>query len=174
MGAERHIAVTAAALGLMLAVPFFGSDYYSRLRSGADAVSAATQALDKPSGEYVVFINRALHTDSVNLAAWEGFFAEGKDDGLYNVFEDLTCTVADSDPAGFEMAKSFQSMLPENQMKLKAENVMLMLSKAEHGRFDVIVMSKETADTFAAERIAELTDADMLTVRQDGEGAAEQ
>ena len=68
------------------------------------------------------------------------------------------------------MARSFQSILPENQMKIRTENVILMLSKAESGRFDVIVMSKELADVYDAERIAELADADMLAVRQ-AEGA---
>lgn len=165
----RHIAVTAAALFLLLGVPFLNTDYFKRMRSGADAVTSASVAMDKPSGEYVVFINRSLHTDSANLAAWEGFFGEGRDDEIYNVFEDLSCTVADSDAAGLEMAKSFQSMLPENQMKINTENVILMLSKAEHGRYDIIVMSKELADSFQAERIAKLTDSDMLTVKQSEE-----
>ncbi|WP_294487770.1 hypothetical protein [uncultured Ruminococcus sp.] len=168
----RHVIVTAAALFLMLGLPFLNSDYYKRLRDGTDAVSSASTALDKPSGEYVVFINRSLHTNSANLAAWEGFFAEGRDEGLYNVFEDLHCTVAENDAAGLEMANSFRSILPENQMKVSTENVMLMLSKAENGRFDVIVMSKEIADMFGAERIAVMTDADMLTVKQaEGEEA---
>ena len=162
----RHIAVTAAALFLLLGVPFLNSDYFRCMRSGADAVTSASVAVDKPSGEYVVFINRSLHTNAENLAAWEAFFADGEDEGLYNVFEDLSCTVADMDPAGQEMARSYQSMLPENQMRVRCENVMLMLSKAENGRFDVIVMSKETADMFEAQRIARMTDADMLTVKQ--------
>ena len=169
-----HIAVTVSALTLMLGVPFVRSGYFSRLVSGADAASAATTALAKPSGKYVVFINRAMHTDSASLAAWEGFFSEGRDEGLYNVFEDLSCTVADIDYAGIEMAESFQSLLPENQMKIGTENVILMLSKAEHGRFDIIVMSQEIADSFGAERIAELTDADMLTVIQDREEEQDQ
>ncbi|MBR1862560.1 MAG: hypothetical protein IJ806_00530 [Ruminococcus sp.] len=165
----RHGAVTVLGLFILIGLPFFSSDYFKRLRNGEDAVSGATVALDKPSGEYVVFINRDLHTDSKNLSIWEGFFARGEDEGIYNVFEDLSCTVADSDPSGLEMARSFQSLLPENQMKVRTENIVLMLSKAENGRFDLIIMSRELAEVYKADRIAEQTGALMLTVSQEQE-----
>jgi hypothetical protein len=40
-----------------------------------------------------------------------------------------------------------------------------MISKAEQGRFDVIVMSKETAESFSAQTIPENTSALMLSVK---------
>lgn len=59
----RHVSVTAAALFLMLGLPYLTSDYYKAKSGGEDAVTAATEALDSPSGEFVVLINRQKHTD---------------------------------------------------------------------------------------------------------------
>lgn len=163
--AVRHIAVFAAAIALMLGLPFFTSDYYKARVSGSDAVTGASAALDAPSGEYVVLINKDKHTDESALSLWQEFFETGESEELYSVFEDLSCTVASSDAAGLEMAKSFQSRLPENQMSIKTEDGILMLSKAEHGRFDVIVMSKEFFDKNSGERIERKANAELISVK---------
>ena len=84
----------------------------------------------------------------------------------YSVFEDLSCTVSSGDPTGLEMAKSFQSRLPENQMKIRTEDGIMMLSKAENGRFDIIVMSKEFFDKNSAEAIAEKANALLIRVKE--------
>lgn len=161
-----HIAAVIAALFLLLGVPCLGSPAFKALISGdTDAVSGATVALDQPSGEYVVFINTSLHTDETALTAWQEFFETGESDDIYNVFEDISCTVASNDPGGLEMARSFMSRLPENQMKVRTEDVTLMLSKAESGRFDVIVMSKELAEACSAERIPDKTQAELIYVK---------
>lgn len=162
----RHFLVVGTALFLLIGLPFLRSDTFRRLKSGdTDAVASATVALDKPSGEYLVMINTSLHTDKQALAAWEAFFGRGETEGLYNVFEDLSCTVGTGDTAALEMARSFMSQLPENQMKVRTEDPTLMLSKAENGRFDVIIMSAETAKAFSAERVEKLTSAKLITVK---------
>ena len=46
--------------------------------------------------------------------------------------------------------KSFQSRLPENQMSVRLEDITLMLSKAQYGRFDVILMSREIYEASGA------------------------
>jgi hypothetical protein len=43
------------------------------------------------------------------------------------------------------MAQRLASRLPANQMKVRAEDGILMVSKAEVGRFDIMVLSDETA-----------------------------
>ena len=61
------------------------------------------------------------------------------------MFEDIICCVAENDTAGYTMAQSFQSRLPENQMVIHKEDGTLMMSKADIGRYDIIIMSKEAA-----------------------------
>ncbi len=164
----RHVLVVGTALALLIGLPLIRSGALSRLRGGkTDAVSGASEAIDKPSGEYIVIINTELHSDPAAFSAWREFFENGDSDGLYSVFEDISCTVASNDPAGLEMARSFMSRLPENQMTVRTEDPTLMLSKAEDGRFDVIVMSSEMADVFGADRVAERTSAEILTVREE-------
>jgi len=56
--------------------------------------------------------------------------------------------VAEGDAKGLEMAQSFQSKLPENQMKIKEEEAVLVVSRAEEGKFDILLMSKDFADSY--------------------------
>lgn len=161
-----HIVSAVMTVVLLMGLPLLLSGNIGLLfGKKADAVSSATKAVDKPSGEYVVFINTSLHTDETALKSWETFFETGDTDGIIDVFEDISCTVAESDKGGLEMAESFMSRLPENQMKIRTEDPTLMISKAEHGRFDVIVMSKETADILCAIGLPEKTSALMLSVK---------
>lgn len=143
----RHTGVVVLALVLLVGVPVYRTGYFQNQLSGADVISSATMIIDQPSGAYVVLINRDLHTNADNLATWEAFF-KGEEIGF--LFEDISCVVADSDAAGLELAKSFQSRLPENQMKIRREDITLLLSKAQYGRFDVIVMSKEMYEASGA------------------------
>lgn len=143
----RHAGVVIAALLLFVGVPVFRTGYFQNRLSGVDAVSSATMIIDQPSGAYVVLINRIRHPDAEKLATWETFFS-GEEIGF--LFEDISCTVADSDAAGLELAKSFQSRLPENQMSVRLEDITLMLSKAQYGRFDVILMSREIYEASGA------------------------
>ena len=148
MKAWKHILISVGALFLLLGVPFLRTGYaQSLLSGGADVVSSASVILDTPSGNYVVLINKNFHTNEETLATWEDFFA-GKE--IDYIFEDISCAVASGDGNGQTMAESYQSRLPENQMKLRQEDGTLLLSKAEHGKFDVIVLSKEFADASLA------------------------
>lgn len=148
MKVMRHIITVTAAVLLLFGVPVLATGYPQRVISGADAVSSATMIIDRPSGAYVVMINRAKHPNEENLATWEKFFRGEEIDFL---FEDISCVVADTDTAGLEMARSFQSRLPENQMKIRLEDVTLMMSKAGYGRFDVIVLSKEFYEAYRSD-----------------------
>ncbi|MBR2283894.1 MAG: hypothetical protein IJ874_05680 [Ruminococcus sp.] len=160
--ALRHIGIISAALVCTLGIPYLSTGHLQQVISGStDAVSGASVAIDQPSGDYIVMINPEKHSDEETLSQWRAFFT-GDDTPL--IFEDISCTSAANDPAGTEMAESFCSRLPENQMSLRTEDASLMLSKADCGRFDVIIMSAELADAFNAYSAAERAGAEILRI----------
>ncbi len=113
-----------------------------------DAVSSASIILDQPSGNYIILINRELHQDEDNLDQWITFFSGGE---ILYIFEDISCSVANADLSGLELAKSFQSKLPENQMQIITEDATLLMSRADEGLYDIIIMSAEFAETYSAQ-----------------------
>ena len=140
----QHAAADAAVLLTVLGLPVVSTDTGRALLKGSpDAVSSASVIIDKPSGEYVVLINRSLHPDEANLRLWEQFFTE-KDAPV--IFEDISCLTGLTDAGGRAMADSCRSRLPENQMTVQAIDTTLLLSKAEYGLFDVMILSKEIAE----------------------------
>ena len=141
----RHVIIVSAAVFLLVGLPVLGTGYLTRLISGVDTIASATVIIDQPSGEYVVLINKDLHPNAENFAVWEDFFS-GKEIGF--LFEDIRCTVADNDSAGLELARSFQSRLPENQMTLRTEDITLLFSKVHSGQFDVVLISREVYDAY--------------------------
>lgn len=138
----KHGAITLLGLALLFGTPFFAMGLYKTAGDDVDAVSSASVILDAPSCEYVVLINRNLHTNAEKLDQWITFFSGG-DAGV--IFEDISCAVADGDAGGADMARSLQSRLPENQMRIQKENGTLLLSRADFGKFDVILLSQEYA-----------------------------
>lgn len=155
--------IILAALFVLEGLPVLSTGYIQNKLSGVDAVSAATVIIDQPSGAYVVLINKDRHLNADNLETWQTFF-KGEEIGI--LFEDISCTVADMDVSGLDMAQSFQSRLPENQMTLRKEDITLMLSKASCGLFDVIMMSKEVYDAYGAAAITD--DEKMVIIEEEG------
>ena len=147
----RHVLIVAAGAVLLLGVPLARTGAFSRGAEEADAVSSASLILDAPSGEFQILINRALHTDPEALDEWVRFFGGDEDAGI--VFEDISCSTAIGDAGALELAKSLQSRLPENQMQIRTEDPTLLLSRAEAGRFDILIVSQEYADIFHAETV---------------------
>ena len=148
MKALAHILCVAITLGLLCGLCAWRQvDLVALANGGVDAVSSATAIQAAPSGNYTILINRSKHPDEEALNEWKTFF-EGGAIGL--IFEDVSCVAFTVDPAGVDMATSLQSRLPENQMTLRTDDAVLALSKAEHGVFDIIVMSDEAAQTFDA------------------------
>jgi hypothetical protein len=157
----------AAAIILVLGVPFLLSGKFALLMGqDYDMLSSATVIIDSPSGDYVVVINSDMHPKAENLETWTKFF--GGEEISY-IFEDISCVCASGDVGGIEMARAFQSRLPENQMKIKVEDGILMISKAEYGRFDVIVMSKEFAEAYAASTLSDNENNVIIRLRSDSE-----
>jgi hypothetical protein len=143
-----HTGIVLAGVFLLLGIPFFTTDYFKNLIHGdTDAVSSASVIIDQPSGEYLVLINRKLHTDEENLNTWIRFF--GGEEISY-LFEDISCSVASADTGALTMAQSFQSRLPEKQMRIQTEDASLLLSRADRGKYDIIILSKEFADSYDA------------------------
>ncbi|MBQ8987281.1 MAG: hypothetical protein IJ100_08640 [Lachnospiraceae bacterium] len=146
----RHIVVGLLSVIVLIGGPLYAAYGPSGAARG-DAVSSATVIIEQPSGAYVVLINKDRHPNKENLDTWTAFF-KGEEIGF--LFEDLSCLVADADAAGLELAKSFQSRLPENQMALRTENPTLLFSKAAYGEYDVILMSREAYDAYGAQTAA--------------------
>lgn len=144
MNLLKHIGIVIASVVILIGVPLWCSGgLHSLFSSDPDAVSSASEILESPSGNFVVMINKDFHPQDGTLKDWITFFEGG--DILY-IFEDISCSVAAGDTSGIEMAESFRSRLPENQMKIKSDDMMLLASRADHGLYDVIIMSKEFAD----------------------------
>ena len=136
---------------------------------GVDAVSSASVILDAPSGSYVVLLNEARHQRYDTSDQWERFF---KGESLV-IMDDVVCGVMEADAGGRQMADSYRSRLPENQMKVRAEDALMLLSRAQAGGFDVIVMSREFADAYRADTVCGLEGVRVIEVdRSAGEVAA--
>lgn len=162
----KHWIYRIVVLLAILGIPFFllgGENIFTI--NPADAVSSATSYTfdaDDLSGEYVVLINNTLHEKKGTIPVWVEFFS-GRDVPV--ILDDIHCLVADSDTAGREFAEICQARLPENQMKIKIENGLLLVSKAEYSRFDIIIMSKELAEAYSAYSIGENADITLVEVQ---------
>jgi galactitol-specific phosphotransferase system IIB component len=142
----KHTGIVLAGVFLLLGIPFFTTDYFRNLLCGdTDAVSSASVIIDQPSGEYIVLINRELHTDEENRNTWIQFFS-GEE--ISYLFEDISCSVAAADTGALTMAQSFQSRLPEKQMSIQIEDASLLMSRADRGKYDIIILSKEFAKSY--------------------------
>jgi len=146
------VTVVGALVASLLMGGFVAGVDYNTLFKPVDLVTSATEMIDAPSGDFDIFINRRIHTDPEVLGHWVEFF-KGNDVPL--IMEDVSCTVSTGDMAGLEMAESLASRLPANQMKIRVENGTIAISKAEYGRFDVIVLSAETADALDVSKLSQ-------------------
>ena len=132
---------------------------------GTDAVSSATLVLpDAPSGEFVILLNRLHHPDTVG--EWTAFFS---DEDVDVIFEDLSCLTAKSDTAGRELAMRFKARLAENQMSLKSIDGLLLSSRVQWGKYDVVILSKEAADAYDMEKLYEHEDICLIEISETGE-----
>ena len=164
----RPLAVLCA-LGLALLLPyrvFIGplSGLFSRL-GGVDAVTSASVIIDKPSGSYLVLLNADRHSKYGTADDWTRFFTG---ESLV-IMDDVDCQVIDQDAGGRQLAESYQSRLPENQMRIRDENGLMLLSKAERGGFDVIVLSREFADAYSAQTVFDQANVRVLQIGGEAE-----
>lgn len=146
-----HVLIIASALFLILGLPgiLHAKGLAAAFGEKTDAVSSASLNIpDKPSGEYLVYINKENHRDT--LQEWSAFFRE---EPVGVIFEDITCTVADSDAAGIEMAERYMARLAGNQMKIRREESALAASKLQWGKCDIFIVSSEMADVLHTETI---------------------
>ena len=161
-----HVLVLLVLLAAVLLVPyqvFIGPVTNLLPRSGADAVSSASVILDAPSGSFVVLLNGSRHQKYDNAGDWAAFL---RGESLV-LMDDVLCMVAGSDPAGSEMAESYRSRLPENQMKLRYEDGLMLLSRAQAGGFDIIVMSREFAEAHAARTVYDVPGVEVIEIGGD-------
>lgn len=162
MKALKHIGIVALGLFLCLVLPgLFYVDVGALVSGGLDAVSGASMELpDQPSGDFVVILNTSRHP--LTTEDWTAFFQE-REVGV--IMEDISCLAAASDAAGVQLAQRYQVRLAENQMKLTTENSLLVVSRAENGLYDVIVLSKEMADALDFSAVYARSDAEIITIK---------
>ena len=136
-----HLTLSLTAVFLLAVAPCLYT--LDSLRGNApDAVSGASIRLpDKPSGDYIILLNRSLHESTVE--EWTAFFRDGE---LNVIFDDISVLAAKADTTAVKMAERFRAQLPENQMNLRTEDPVLLASKAENGCIDAAIFSKEMAD----------------------------
>ena len=157
-----HIGAVLLALFVTLGLPTLAYIDLSTVFGGsdADAVTRASMELpEQPSGNFVILLNREKHPDSLN--DWSDFFLEQP---VGVIMEDVSCTIPEGDAGGLELARRYQARLAENQMELREENGLLVVSKAENGIFDVIVLSKEAAEAWNYSGVYARADALVLNV----------
>lgn len=160
MKAGKHIMIVLTALFVLLGLPAL---YYASTGAGEayDSVSgASTEAPEQPAGSFLVLMDRTKHPDT--LEAWKDFFS---DQPTEVIMEDVACMTVQGDTAGQQLARRYQARLAENQMTVRAENPILVASRAENGLFDVIVLSQEAADTFQFHTVFDDSDVAVLPVK---------
>ena len=160
----KHIAVCLAGIALLIAAPFALAGGLSVFSQDTDAVSSASVIIDKPTGSYTVLINRGRHKSESDLAAWHEFFSGGD---FRIIFDDIECVTLSGDTGALTLAQSFMSRLPENQMKVTAADAVLTLSKAENGRFDMMIVSAEAAKKYGIEDIYKGKNVDVIAVEDE-------
>lgn len=140
-----HICFTILMIVLLVGLPIATHFDILPARDGVNAVSSASIELpDQPSGDFIVFINKTLHEDTMDV--WDDFF---HDRDFEVIFEDVHCLVSQGDVTGQQLAERFQLQLPENQMILRSENPTLLVSKVENGYIDIAVFSSEMAEAMS-------------------------
>ena len=160
MKALKHIGIVLIGLVLCIVLPgLFYVDVGAWL-SGVDAVSGASMFLpDQPSGEFIVILNAHRHPTSID--EWTAFFRE-EEVGV--IMEDISCLAARSDPTGVQLAQRYMARLAENQMTLTEENSLLVVSRAEEGLYDVVVLSAEMAQALDLSAVYARPEAVVITV----------
>jgi len=148
---------------MIVGIPFLAAWFPNRayLSGKIDAISSASVIIDKPSGDYVVYINKELRKKEENNTIWKEFF-ESKDIPI--IFEDIKCQIILGDKGAYELAQSFQSRLPQNQMSIEVMDGTFLVSKADSGRYDILIMSKEFYEAYRAESIAENTNSEIVFI----------
>ena len=158
----KHTLVIGTGLLVFAGIPaiYYRTPLLAVYGNNVDAVSGASLAVpDQPSGEFMILINRALHTDT--LDEWKAFFNE---EPVGVIFEDIRCLTAEGDAGGAQLAERYRIRLPENQMTVKSENGLMAVSKASYGIFDVMVLSKEVGDIYNIKTLLDNPDIEFITV----------
>ena len=148
-----------AVLLVIVLLPFFllgGADFIMGKQS--DAVSGATVIsegdFDSQSG-VVVLVNRSVRKAPENTDLWLDFFSEGP---APDIFEDISVLTINGDAITQEYCEFMMGRLPVNQMTVRTEDSILVMSKAKYGKFDIIVMSEQLFESYGGSGIVEGND----------------
>lgn len=142
-----HLGISALIIVLLLIFPPLKTGYLQAFVTGRsiDTIASATKTLAQPTGKYVIYINKDLH-DEESIKTWTTFFTDYENFSFS--MENIACAVARGDTGAQNMAASFQSQLPENQMQLTVENPTVLLSRMLYGKYDMVLLSQEFIDSY--------------------------
>ncbi|MBR6400665.1 MAG: hypothetical protein IKS17_05525 [Firmicutes bacterium] len=113
-------------------------------KKGPDALTSATVkdtgervTLSGVSGNYTVIVNKDRVPESIL-----GYFS-GREK---RPVAEIVCHI----PKGDQKAREFALQMTDKAVE---EDPMLLLSKAEYGEFDILILSKKTADKYTAKSL---------------------
>ena len=137
-----HVLFIVIAILIIFGTAFlYTNKFWINLISGqVDTITSASVIIERPKGDYIILINTNFHKEKEVLEDWCDFFSAKE---VSFIFEDISCSIATGDSGATKMAESFRSRLPENQMKIKDENTVLLASRVEENLFDIVIMSQE-------------------------------
>ncbi len=143
----RHIFLVFLGVFLLLGVPFICTDFFRTnfISSNTDTVSSASGLIEAVSGDYLVLVNGKYHRDEGQLEEWKRFFL-GEENTI--IQDTAVCSVGSSDPGAQTLAESFCSRLGKDQMRIQISDPFLLFSRSDHRLFDVVIMSREFAESF--------------------------
>ncbi len=141
--AASKIAVIFLALGFIALAANISNGNIS-FKNGPDALTSATVkntaekvTVSGVSGNYTVIINKNRVAENV-LNYFLGTQDRPKDE--------IVCHISADDKKARELALQMTDKIVE-------ADAMLLLSKAEYGNFDILIMSKKTADKYTAKSL---------------------
>lgn len=141
--ALSRIAVIFLSVGFIVLAANISNGNIS-LKKGPDALTSATVenkgekvSLSGVSGNFTVIVNKNRVPENV----LESFYGAKK-----STDTEISCHI----PAGDKKAREFALQVAD---EIVEEDPMLLLSKAEYGDFDILILSKKTADKYTAKSL---------------------
>lgn len=141
----RHVAIILLGVFLLVGVPFICTGYFKNMLASkkTDSSSSAPLEVEVPSGDYIVLLNKRYHTENRDIEFWKKIFFDSE---VGSSSDTISCSVPNGDIGAMELAFYYQSLLSENQFKIEISDPMLLVSRAEHVKFDVAIMSANFAN----------------------------
>ena len=144
-GPLAHVACVLVLVLLCLAAGAWTSGFDLSLLKyqGVVEEGVATSGAGESGQSYVVFLNTRAHPDADERAGWVALFSG---DDASRVTGAATCLTAAGDVDARNLALRLAGRLEAGQLSVRVDDAMLIVSKAEVGRFDILAMTAGVAE----------------------------